>query len=141
MFDSLKYMLDDGAYAPERAHNDDAGLDLRTPERVVLRRGDSVSIDTGVHVEIPHGWFGKLESKSGLNVKNEIVSLGGVIDAGYTGSIVVKLYNFGNKDHVFEAGDKIVQMVVLPCFTGRLEQVDALSDSDRGDNGFGSSGR
>ncbi|MGI6117812.1 MAG: dUTP diphosphatase [Bilifractor sp.] len=143
MFDSLnlKYVLDKGAYAPERAHKDDAGIDLRTPERVVIRKGESVSIDTGVHVQIPKGWFGKLESKSGLNVKSGIVSLGGVIDSGYTGSIVVKLYNFGGNYHVFEAGDKIVQMVVQPCFTGDLIEVDELSKTERGSGGFGSTGK
>lgn len=140
MFD-IKFTLDNGAFAPERAHGEDAGLDLRTPTRVVLRRNDCVAIDTGVHVQIPKGWFGKIESKSGLNVKHNIVSLGGVIDSGYTGSIVVKLYNFGAQDYVFETGDKIVQMVIQPCFTGTLTCVDDLEKTSRGDSGFGSTGK
>lgn len=137
----MKIVLDEGAYLPEKAHEADAGYDLRTPERVVLRRHDCVCIDTGVHMEIPKGWYGKLESKSGLNVRHGIVSLGGVIDSGYTGTIVAKLYNFGDEDHVFEAGDKIVQIVFMQCGNFSLTQFDKLEETDRGDNGFGSSGK
>lgn len=137
----MKVVLDEGAYMPEKAHRADAGYDLRTPKRVVLRRGESVCIDTGVHIAIPDGWYGKLESKSGLNVKHSVVSLGGVIDSGYTGTIVAKLYNFGDEDHVFEAGDKIVQIVFMPCANFTMIQFDKLEETDRGDNGFGSSGK
>ena len=137
----MKVVLDEGAYMPEKAHGADAGYDLRTPKRVVLRRHDCVCIDTGVHMEIPKGWYGKLESKSGLNVKHSVVSLGGVIDSGYTGTIVAKLYNFGDEDHVFEAGDKIVQIVFMQCGNFSLTQFDKLEETDRGDNGFGSSGK
>ena len=137
----MKIVLDKGAYMPEKAHEADAGYDLRTPKRVVLRRGESVCIDTGVHIAILDGWYGKLESKSGLNVKHSVVSLGGVIDSGYTGTIVAKLYNFGDEDHVFEAGDKIVQIVFMQCGNFSLTQFDKLEETDRGDNGFGSSGK
>lgn len=143
--DRIKVMLDEFAYMPERAHGADAGFDLRTPNRIVLREHSSACIDTGVHIDIPAGWFGKLESKSGLNVKHSVVSLGGVIDAGYTGSIVAKLYNLSEFDYVFEAGDKIVQIIIQPCTSAdSMEQVislDKFHDSDRGDNGFGSSGK
>ena len=134
----MKIKLDDGAYMPVRGHKADAGLDLRTPKRGVIYQNDSVTINTGVHVEIPFGYFGKLESKSGLNVNYGIVSHGGVIDSGYTGPIVVKLYNHGKQKHVFEQGDKIVQLIIQPCLLPMLELVDDLEDTYRGDNGFGS---
>lgn len=137
----MKIVLDKGAYMPKKAHEADAGYDLRTPKRVVLRRGESVCIDTGVHMEIPKGWYGKLESKSGLNAKHSIVSLGGVIDSSYTGSIVAKLYNFGSEDYVFEAGDKVIQIVFMPCGNFSLIQVDNLEETERGNSGFGSTGR
>lgn len=138
----IRVKLDCGAYLPERAHAEDAGYDLRTPNEVVIRSGSSVVIDTGVHMEIPFGYFGKLESKSGLNVKHSIVSLGGVIDSGYTGSIQAKLYNFGESDYTFHAGDKVVQLVLIPCdVQSVLRIVDDLGKSERGDNGFGSTGR
>ena len=137
----MKVVLDEGAYMPEKAHRADAGYDLRTPKRVVIRRHESVCIDTGVHMQIPDGWYGKLESKSGLNVKLGIVSLGGVIDSGYTGSIVAKLYNFGDGDCQIEPGNKIVQIVFMPCGSFAMTQVDSLEDTERGNKGFGSSGR
>lgn len=69
----MRVVLDDGAYMPEKAHRADAGYDLKTPKRVVLRRHESVCTDTGVHVQIPDGWFGQMFSKSGLHVKHDIV--------------------------------------------------------------------
>jgi len=137
----MKIMLDPGAFAPTRAHPTDAGLDLRAKERIKLWPGMSACIDTGVHMELPHGYYGKIESKSGLNVNNDIVSCGGTIDEPYRGSIVVKLYNFGSKAYVFEPGDKVAQIVIQPYIAPELEIVDALSETDRGSDGFGSSGR
>ena len=91
-------------------------------------------------MEIPVGFVGSLESKSGLNVKNNITSFG-TIDAGYTGAIVVKLYNNGNTDYTVMIGDKITQLVIHPIITPDIEVVDRLDETERGDNGFGSSGR
>jgi dUTP pyrophosphatase len=135
----MKVKLDEGAFMPIRAHEDDAGYDLRTPHRCVLHPHDDVIIDTGVHVQIPTGYVGFLKAKSGLNVKNNITGTG-VIDSGYTGSIRVKLYNHGYTAHTFNKGDKLIQLVILPIITPELEQVLELEKTDRGDNGFGSSG-
>lgn len=136
----MKVMLDQGAYMPVRAHKDDAGLDLRSPDTFIVKAGKSLKIDSGVHVEIPAGYVGFLKAKSGLNVKYGITCTG-VIDAGYTGSIVVKLYNNGSDDVLFERGDKITQLVILPIICPDLVQVDSLEDTERGDAGFGSTGR
>lgn len=136
----IKFMLDKNAYAPERAHKEDAGLDIRTPIATHLAGHSSITIDTGVHVAIPVGYVGFLKSKSGLNVHHNITSEG-VIDSGYTGSIKVKLYNHGNNHHFFKEGDKITQLVILPINSDELMQVDALDETDRGANGFGSTGR
>ena len=136
----MRIVVDEGAFTPVRAHADDAGLDLRTPYSFRILHGMSAVVDTGVHIEIPKGYYGKLESKSGLNVNHSIVSLGGVIDSGYTGSIKVKLYNFG-EDYTFKEGDKIVQMILIPYIAPELEFVDKLDDTERGSDGFGSSGR
>lgn len=136
----MKCMLDSGAYMPLRAHKEDAGLDLRSREDKVIPAGGSAVFDTGVHVEIPFRTVGFLKSKSGLNVKNGLTGEG-VIDAGYTGSICVKLYNHSDKDYHVKAGDKITQLVILPILTPEIELVDALDDTERGTGGFGSSGR
>lgn len=137
----MKVMLDDGAYMPERAYPDDAGLDLRTPYQVRVPANGSATIDTGVHIEIPTGCYGKLESKSGLMCNRDIICLGGVIDSSYRGSIAVKMYNLSDKDFWFEAGDKIAQLVISFCKLSPLILADSLSDTDRADNGFGSTGR
>lgn len=136
----MEFMLDAGAYMPSRGHNTDAGLDLRTPKPVTVPAYGSAIVDTGVHVALPRGSAGLLVSKSGLNVKHNITSTG-LIDEGYTGSIVVKLYNHGGEDYDFDAGDKITQLVVLPVVFDSMEQVSAFNRTERGDSGFGSTGR
>ena len=136
----MRIMLDPGAAVPHRAHQADAGLDLFSREEQIILPGESAVFDTGVHVELPEGTFGKLESKSGLNVNYDIVSCGGTIDCGYVGSIKVKLYNLGKKPYMVRKGQKIVQMVIVPILTPELEIVDYLDETERGSNGFGSSG-
>lgn len=137
----IKIVLDNGAFIPERAHEADAGYDLKTPFDTVIRPGGSAIIDTGVHIAIPMGYFGKIESKSGLNVNNGIVSCGGVIDSGYTGSIRVKLYNFGRLPYTFRTGEKIAQLIIQPCILPELIITDKLVKTDRGNKGFGSTGK
>lgn len=146
----IKIMLDKGAEMPTRAHETDAGLDLYTPIDVEVSRcrwipteglivGSAV-IDTGVHIEIPKGYVGFIKSKSGLNVKHGLTAEG-VIDCGYTGSIVVKFYNHTSKCYHFKAGEKIAQLVLLPIITPDLVEVDSLEETERGDGGFGSTGK
>lgn len=137
----MKIVLDKGAYEPVRGHSTDAGLDLRTPIEFTIRPHESCVIDTGVHIKFPHGWYGELASKSGLNVNHSIVCCGGILDEEYTGSIVVKLYNLGHEEYHFDKGDKIVQMILKPYLAPEIEYVDKLDDTERGDQGFGSTGR
>ena len=136
----MKIMLDDGAFMPTRAHEADAGLDLYAREDAIVSAKESVTFDTGVHIELPPDTVGFIKSKSGLNVKHGLTSEG-VIDEGYTGSIAVKLYNHGGYDYKVKRGDKISQLVILPIVKPNLEVVDSLDETDRGSNGFGSSGR
>lgn len=136
----MKIMLDDNAIMPERAHSTDAGLDLKTPVDVVIPPRCSATINTGIHVELPPNTVGMLKSKSGLNVKHGITSEG-VIDVGYTGSIVAKLYNNGDEPVEFKRGDKITQLVILPVIIPEVEIANSLDETERGNNGFGSSGR
>ena len=139
----LKVKLDEGAFAPTTAHKADAGYDLRTPKEFTIYPEGFAIIDTGVHMAIPEGYVGLLKSKSGLNVKNHLTGEG-VIDSGYTGSIVCKLYHNGHYNNPsvhFERGDKIIQILLVPIIKPEIEIVDSLEDTDRGDNGFGSTGR
>lgn len=152
----MKVKLDEGAYMPERAHDTDAGLDLKAREDKVVPAGGSAVFDTGVHVELPMFTFsiptdddllqlnrptaGMLVSKSGLNVHHHITSTG-LIDVGYNGSIRVKLYNHGTEDYHVKRGDKISQLVILPILTPEIELTDTLEPTERNDQGFGSTGR
>lgn len=137
---TIKIKLDDGAKMPTRAHKTDAGLDLYARETEFILPNDSCTFDTGVHVAIPAGYVGLIMSKSGLNVKHGLTSEG-VIDAGYTGSIVVKLYNHSGRTYMVCAGDKISQLLIMPISVPELELADMLDETDRGDHGFGSSGK
>lgn len=142
--DRMKIKLDNGAIMPTRAHELDAGYDLYLPYDVTTKLcEESFVIDTGVHVQIPEGYVGFLKSKSGLNFKYGITGEG-VIDAGYTGSIKVKMYineTSCTRRLELKRGDKLIQLVILPIITPDLELVDKLDDTERGDNGFGSTGR
>ena len=146
----IKIMLDEGAKMPTRAHETDAGLDLYTPIDVEVSRcrwipteglivGSAV-IDTGVHIEIPKGYVGFIKSKSGLMVKSGLTA-DGTIDCGYIGSIRVKLFNHTPDTYTFKAGEKIAQLVLLPIITPDLVEVDSLEETERGDGGFGSTGK
>lgn len=136
----MRIKLDEGAKMPTRAHHTDAGMDLYARDTQIVPAKESAIFDTGVHIELPIGTVGMLKSKSGLNVKYGISSEG-VIDVGYTGSIVAKLYNHSGRDYKVNVGDKITQLVIMPIITPELEVVDELDATERGDNGFGSSGR
>ena len=136
----FRVMLDEGAKMPTKAHDIDAGFDLYAPRAFSVLRGASTVINTGVHIEIPRGYVGFLKSKSGLNVKYGITGEG-VIDAGYTGSIVAKLYNDGPVPVRFEEGQKIIQIVFLPIPEVELELTDSFEATERGDGGFGSTGK
>ena len=136
----MKIKLDKDAIMPTRAHETDAGLDLYATETQIVPARESATFDTGVHIELPPNTVGFLKSKSGLNVKHGLSSEG-VIDVGYTGSIVVKLYNHSGYDYKVNKGDKISQLVILPILTPELELVDSLEETERGNGGFGSSGR
>ena len=149
---TMKVQLDPGAKMPTRAHSNDSGLDLYSKEEKVVPARGSAVFRTGVHVELPYlvvrgvdGFdtlptTGFIKSKSGMNVKYNITSEG-VIDQDYNGEIIVKLYNHGNEDYTVLYGQKITQLVILPVLTPELVLVDKLDDTDRGANGFGSTGR
>lgn len=136
----INFTLDVGAFTPMKAHNSDAGFDLKTPSDVYVPARGSATVDTGVHIEIPEGYCGLLVSKSGLNVKHNLNTTG-LIDCGYTGSIVAKVHNMSDVPYVFHNGDKITQLVLLPILNVELVEVESLDKTERGDNGFGSSGK
>ena len=136
----MKVQLDQGAYKPTRAHPEDAGYDLCAMFSQDVPPRGSVVCMTGVHVEIPEGHCGLLVSKSGLNVAEDMTTTG-LIDSGYKGQITVKVYNHGNHYRHIMAGQKITQLVIVPCITEELEFVDRIGGGARGEHGFGSTGK
>lgn len=135
----MKIKLDPGAIMPERAHKADAGLDLFSPIETWINPGCHAIIETGIHVQIPYGFVGLLTSKSGLMAKHMITS-SGTIDSGYTNSIKAVLFNHGHEIFHVEVGMKITQLVIMPCLMPNLDIVDSFPETERGENGFGSTG-
>ena len=136
----MKIKLEAFGIRPSRAHSTDAGLDLKSNEAHRIEVYSSHTFDTGVRVQLPHGTAGLIVSKSGLHVNHNIVTTG-LIDEGYTGTIKVKLTNFGIVPYDVEVGDKIAQLVIIPVLYEDIEVVDELEETERGDGGFGSTGR
>ena len=138
--DAVKVVLGDGAYMPVRGHGADAGLDLRVPYTISIAPGDSALVDTGVHMMIPVGYCGLLVSKSGLYTLKACTTTG-LIDANFTGTIMVRIVNHGENEVLLKKGDKITQVVFLKCETPKLELDVVQKAGLRGDNGYGSTGR
>lgn len=136
---TIRVSLEAGAFLPERAHATDAGADIRTPRGVVVPACGSVTIRTGVHVELPPGTVGMLKSKSGLNVRRNVVGEG-VIDQGYDGEVVVKLYNMGDSHVTLPRGSKVIQLVVMPVLYPNYRRAERIAGGERGSAGFGSTG-
>ncbi len=136
----MKFKLEPYAFPPVREHREDAGIDLRTPVQFTIQPHSSYIIDTGVHVDIPIGWVGLLRSCHGLLIRRNIFCED-MVKTKYTGGIFIKLYNLGDFATSFKVGDKIARLVVVPCMLDDVEIVNEISGGERGDNGFGSTGR
>ena len=138
----LNFMLDEGGYAPKYAHKDDAGMDLRTPESFILYKNERKIIDLKIHFFIEPGFYLAIVPRSSLAAKGlSIVNSPGTIDAGYTGSVKVILINLSDEILEFEAGDKVCQAILKKKEDVELIQVFEKPVTERGDKGFGSTGR
>ena len=123
-----------------RKHENDAGWDIESIEDIVVpAKGFTAQIYTGAHLEIPDGYFGLIKERSSMAGKGIFV-IGGVIDAGYRGEVMINLANISGEDYLVKSGDRIAQLIFIPCAsTVRLDEW--LSVSERGEDGFGSTGR
>lgn len=127
------------ALLPRRAHPTDSGADLFTLERTVLPPRAITYVHTGIAVELPEGTSGIIWGKSSVESKG-IKAMAGLVDAPYRGELIVCMYNLNETEFVFEAGQKVAQLVVLPTLYPSFEEVTELSDTQRGSGGFGSTG-
>ena len=122
-----------------------AGLDLycKTDNRIVIEPKKTVKVDTGVKVQIPEGYFGAIYPRSSTGVKKKIMLSNtiGVNYSDYRGEIMIYLYNYGEESQTIENGDRIAQLVIQPYEQFEIEAVDSLDNTDRGEGGFGSTGK
>lgn len=138
---TLQIECTDEKLVPSRAHVGDAGLDLRSSQEFTLMPLNSVLISTGIKVAIPLGFVGLLFSRSGMakygiTLANSV----GVIDHSYRGEVKAYLVNNGTDPFRIHYGDRIAQLVLVPCALPEVELVEAVSNTERGENGFGSTG-
>lgn len=126
----------------DKALNGDAGFDLFAQEAVVIEPSKWKKIPLGIIIELPQGFVGLVTEKSGLAVRYGLFSIAGVIDSNYRGEIHAIMYNGGSSAVIFKRGDKVAQLLVMPCYTGqRIEIRPHIScETVRGDKGFGSTG-
>lgn len=129
------------AKLPRYAHPEDAGFDLYSIEEKTLKPGERHVFKTGLSSEIPPGWYVQFFSKSGLAAKSGFSTLAGVIDSGYRGEWGVIAVNLGNEPIKISKGDKIAQGILLPITQPTIVQSNELSPAERGEGGFGSSGK
>jgi len=130
-----------GGKLPSYAHDGDAGMDFHSTEDVTLKPGERHAFATKIAIEIPYGHVGLVWDKSGLSRKHGLKSLGGVVDSTYRGEIFITLVNTGTEAYEVKKGDKIAQMLIQKVEHVEIEESDDLSDTQRGDKGFGSTGR
>ena len=133
--------LSGNAKLPSFAHGTDAGADLFSAENLKLEPGKRALVSTGIALEIPEGFAGLIWDKSGIASKSGISTMAGVIDSGYRGEIKVLLVNLSDTEYKIEEGDKIAQILFQKIEHPDFEEVQELSKADRGEKGFGSTGR
>lgn len=133
--------LDERAVIPQYAHDTDAGMDLFAISDTTVPKQGHTTVPTGLMFEIPEGYVGLIWPKSGLAVKHGIVTLAGVIDSGYRGELNVAIASTKDEEYIFKAGEKVAQMLVQKVEHVGIVAVDKLSDTARGEKGFGSTGK
>jgi len=133
--------LDERARVPEYAHDTDTGMDFFVLEDVTVSPGRSVTIPTGIALEIHTGYVGLVWDKSGLASREGITTMAGVIDSGFRGAMDLIVFNTTAEEYTFKAGEKVAQMLIQKVEHVGIISVDTLSDTERGNKGFGSTGK
>ena len=132
---------DRGTALPEYASPGAAGADLRASEALEIPPGGRAAVPTGLRLAIPPGFVGLVWPRSGLAVRNGIDTLAGVIDSDYRGEVRVVLLNHGTEPFRIAPGDRIAQLLVQPMVRATFARTERLLDTERGEDGFGSTGR
>ena len=132
--------LSPSATLPSYVHPHDAGLDLYSTETTTILPQEQKLISTGIALAIPAGYVGLIWDKSGIATKHGLKTMAGVIDAGYRGEVKILLHNLSQQSYTVEAGSKIAQMLIQPVEQKQIVEVEELDETERGEQGFGSSG-
>ena len=135
----MRFIVLEPGMEPYRKHTDDAGYDLKSRINVNVFPGKTEKIPAGLVVEIPWGYAGLIRARSSSTLKG--LDIHGTIDSGYRGEIFLLTNNLTDSPIEIKAGERIAQLVVVPCLAETIELVDELPDSQRGIGGFGSTGR
>ena len=133
--------LEEDAKLPDQPYEGDAGFDLYANETVTFEPGDKATIKTGIAIAVPMGYVGLIWDKSGVGIKKGHKVLGGVVDAGYRGEIMIGMINLSRESHTFEKGDKVAQMLIQKVEQPKIIEVEELDETERGEKAFGSSGK
>ncbi|MEI6022724.1 MAG: dUTP diphosphatase [bacterium] len=133
--------LDSEAKMPTKGHPGDAGIDFYTLEEVVFLPGQQLRVCTGIALEIPRGYVGLVWDKSSISFNNNLKTVGGVIDAGFRGEFIIGMINMSSETRTIAKGQKIAQMIIQKFEDCDLVEVAELSDTVRGEGGFGSTGK
>ena len=135
----MRVKLDNGAKLPTRAFPTDAGLDIYALHDGVVRVGKRATFRTGVHIQLPPNCMGDIRPKSGLMFNHGILTFG-TVDEGFSGEVMIHLFNMGDKNYWVTKGDKIAQLVVSQVRYEPVEIVDEIDGGERGQAGYGSTG-
>lgn len=141
--------LNEKAKLPTRGSEQAAGYDLCAcfpedwGERLVIQPNETIKVGTGLTMELPEGYFGAIFARSGLSIKQGLrpANCVGVVDSDYRGEYIVALHNDSDYEERIYDGDRIAQLVLLPYQTMNFQEVNSLSETDRGSGGFGSTGK
>lgn len=138
-------LLNNLAKVPTRGSADAAGLDLyaATDYNIIIEPHQTVKVDTGIAIAVPKNYFGGIFARSGLATKQGLrpANCVGVIDADYRGSVIVALHNDTDEPQTICAGDRIAQLILIPCSMEDIEVTEELDNTERGNGGFGSTGK
>lgn len=134
--------INNKAIIPFQAHKNDAGMDLFSTEEIIIKPMERKLVHTGIKIQLPKNTEAQIRPRSGLALKNGITVLNtpGTIDEGYRGEIGIILINLSEETFKVEKGMKIAQMVIKPTLTLNIEEVSTLTETTRGEGGFGSTG-
>lgn len=134
--------LDKDACVPTRGTDQSAGADLYSVEETEIKKGETKLIHTGLAMEIPEGYGGFIFARSGLATKKGLAPANkvGVVDSDYRGEIMVSLHNHSSENQIVAKGERVAQLVFLPYAAAKFVEVESLSETERGEGGFGSTG-